>query len=172
MKRQMMVLMMVAALMIPAGVMAMKHGDKGGMDHGSMSHEGMKHDMKEKSSGHSGMGMGGKMIMLQDHEVDGAMGSAHLMDVKEKMAKHGMSMTHHMMVGFMDTEGNPLDKGSVAVKVESPDGTVSKPVKLMGMKGQFGADITLDQKGMYKFKVGTKLADGKKRTFHFHYENK
>lgn len=166
MKKKMMVLMIAAALMVPAGVMAMKGMDHG--DHGKA--ESMGHDMKKMD--HGSMGMDGKMIMLQDEEVEGVMGSAHMLDVKEKMAKHGMSMTHHIMVGFMDTEGNPLDKGSVAVKVESPDGSVSKPIKLMGMKGQFGADITLDQEGMYHFKVGTKLADGKKRTFHFHYEVK
>jgi hypothetical protein len=111
------------------------------------------------------------MMMMQDEEVDGVMGSAHMMDVKEKMAEHGMSMTHHIMVSFMDTEGNPIEKGSAAVKIESPDEKVSKPIMMMGMDGAFGADITLDQKGMYHFKVGTKLADGKKRTFHFHFEN-
>jgi hypothetical protein len=42
----------------------------------------------------------------------------------------------------------------------------------MGMDGHFGADIVLDKKGMYHFKIGTKLADGKKRTYHQHFENK
>ncbi|MDT8419974.1 MAG: hypothetical protein RQ754_06050 [Desulfuromonadales bacterium] len=171
MKKQMLVMTIVAALMIPSGAVAMK-----GMDHGDHAAKGSTgQDMKGMDHGkkmdHDSMQMGGKMIMLQDHEVDGVMGSAHMMDVKEKMAEHGMSMTHHFMVGFMDTEGNPVDNGSAAVKVESPDGTVSKPIKMMAMDGSFGADITLDQQGMYHFKVGTKLADGQKRTFHFHYDN-
>jgi len=171
MKKQMLVMMIVAAMMIPTGAIAMKgmdHADHAAKESKSQDMKGMDHG---KKMDHDSMKMDGKMIMLQDHEVDGMMGSAHMMDVKEKMAEHGMSMTHHIMVGFMDTEGNPVDKGSAAVKIESPDGTVSKPVKMMGMDGSFGADITLDQKGMYHFKVGTKLADGQKRTFHFHYEN-
>ena len=171
MKKTMLVMLIVVAMMMPTGVMAMKGMDHG--DHGKK--ESMSHDMKKMDHGkkmdHDSMNMGGKMIMLQDHEVEGVMGSAHMMDVKEKMAEHGMSMTHHIMVGFMDTEGNPVDKGSAAVKIESPDGIVSKPVKMIGMDGSFGADINLDQKGMYHFKVGTKLADGQKRTFHYHYEN-
>lgn len=171
MKKQMMGLMIVLALMIPAGAMAMKGMDHG--DHGKK--ESMGHDMKNMDHGmkmdHDSMDMGGKMIMLQSEEIEGVKGSAHMMDVKEKMAEHGMSMTHHIMVRFIDSEGNPVEKGSVAVKVESPDESVAKPVKMMGMDGSFGADITLDQKGMYHFKIGTKLADGEKRTFHFHYEN-
>lgn len=182
--------LLVTVLLIPAGAMAMSHGEHGksmDMDHGKemamekgkkagMDH-GKKtgHDMDKMDHGKmdhgSGMAMGGDMIMLQDVEVDGVMASGHLMDVKEKMAEHGMSMTHHFMIGFMNSEGEGIDKGQVAVKVESPDGKVSKANKLMGMDGQFGADVTLDQKGMYKFMVGTKLSDGKKRMFHMHYKN-
>jgi len=171
MKKQMLVMMIAVALMMPTGVMAMKDMDHG--DHGKKESKG--HEMKDMDHGkkmdHGSMDMSGKMIMLQNHEVDGVMGSAHMMDVKEKMAEHGMSMTHHIMVRFMDTEGNPVEKGSVAVKIERPDETVVKPSKMMGMDGSFGVDINLDQKGMYHFKIGTKLADGKKRTFHYHYEN-
>ncbi len=143
------------------------------MDHGAMEHGGgnegkkMQHD---KAMDHGAMSMGDGMIMLQGHEVDGIMSSVHLMDTREKMAKLGMTMTHHIMVGFTDTEGEPVAEGKAAVKVESPDGEI-KTVKMMAMKGQFGADIQMDQKGMYHFKVGTKLADGTKRTFHFHHEN-
>jgi hypothetical protein len=39
----------------------------------------------------------------------------------------------------------------------------------MGMEGHFGADIVLPEKGEYHFKVGTKLADGQKREYHFHH---
>ena len=150
MKKLLMSLVIVAALMVPAGVLAMKD-----MEHGSMA----------------GMDMGGDMIMLKDQTVDGVVGSAHLMDVKAKMAEHGMKMTHHIMVAFMDDAKQMIDKGQVAVKVQSPDGKLSQAIKMMGMSGSFGVDITLDQKGSYQFMVGTKLPDGKKRTFHFTYDN-
>lgn len=167
MKSQIIIFTVVLAILIPTGAMSMKE-----MDHGSMSSGEMDHSkMKGHDSGMSGMDMGGSMIMLKNQEMDGVMGSAHLMDVKEKMAEHGMTVTHHMMVGFMNNEGKGIDNGQVAVKVQSPEGNVAKPVKMMGMAGQFGADITLDQKGKYLFIVGTKLADGKKRTFKFDYEN-
>lgn len=150
MKKQLMALVIVTILLAPAGVLAMKHGSMPGA---------------------SGMDMGGEMIMLQDQTVDGVVGAAHLMDVKAKMAEHGMSMTHHIMVGFMTDAKEAISKGQVAVKVKSPDGEVGKAVKMMGMEGSFGVDITLDQKGAYQFIIGTKLADGKKRTFTFHYDN-
>ena len=156
MKKQLMVLVVMLTFMVPAGVMAMKD-----MDHGSMTKDGAM----------SGMGMGGDMIMLKDQEVDGVVGSAHLMNVKEKMAEHGMTMTHHIMVGFMNTDKQMINEGQVAVKVKSPDGSVGKATKMMGMSGQFGVDITLDQKGTYQFMIGTKLADGKKRTFNFEFDN-
>lgn len=148
MKKQLFVVMLAVLLLLPAGAMAMK-----GMEHDSMS-------------------MGAGNIMLQDVEIDGVMASGHLMDVKAKMAEHGMATTHHLMVGFMNTDGEPIIKGQVAVKIESPDGKLSKANKMMAMDGQFGADVTLDQKGMYKFKIGTKLADGKKRMYHMYLENK
>ncbi len=137
----------LSLLALPFGAMAMKS-----MDHGG------------------GMSMGGDMIMLHGDDVDGVKVSGHMMDVREAMAKHGMSMTHHFMVGFTDSMGKALDSGQVALKIEKPDGTVSDPIPLMGMSGQFGSDITLDQKGMYHFMVGTKLADGKQRMFHLQHE--
>jgi hypothetical protein len=155
MKRQLMVLSILLTLMIPAGALAMKHGSSDKMGHESMS----------------GMDMGGEMIMLQGQEVDGVMASAHLMDVKAKMAEHGMNMTHHIMVSFMNSDGNEITDGQVALKVKAPDGNVSKATKMMNMSGQFGVDINLDQKGKYQLIIGTKLADGQKRTFQFDYEN-
>ncbi len=156
MKNLFMTIVLAVVLTIPSAALAMKE-----MDHGSMANDGAM----------NGMEMGGAMIMLQDQEVDGVMASAHLMDVKEKMAEHGMSMTHHIMVGFMDSSREEIKQGQVAIKIKAPDGEVSKATKMMGMSGQFGVDITLDQKGLYQFMIGTKLADGMKRTFNFQYDN-
>jgi hypothetical protein len=39
-------------------------------------------------------------------------------------------------------------------------------LSMHGMEGHFGVDLTLAA-GTYKFAVGTKLADGKKRQFEF-----
>lgn len=158
MKKQTFILLLAVIMMIPASAMAMKS-----MDHGSMDHS--------KMSQGEGMSMGGDTVMLNDSKVEGVTASAHMMDVRIKMAEHGMSMTHHFMVGFMNEAKKMVSKGQVALKIEFPDGKVSNPIKLMGMNGQFGADITLDQQGMYHFKIGTKFPDGKKRTFHMHHDN-
>lgn len=164
-------LVLTLALMIPFAAMAMQHGKE--MDHSKMDHSKMDHgSMDKEKMDMGGMSMGGDMMMLQEEMVDGVMGTGHMMDVKEKMAKHGMATTHHIMIGFKDSHGKSLSDGKVAVKVESPDGKVGKPIMMMGMGGDFGADITLDQTGMYHFKIGTKLDDGKKRTFHMHFDNK
>ena len=167
--RKILMILLAFLLLFPAAGFTMKH-----MEHGKDEMKGMEHgkdDMKGMDHGSMKMDMDGDAIMLQNHEVDKVTGMAHLLDVREKMAEHGMTQTHHLMVGFKDAAGNPVTEGKAAVKVESPDGKESKPIMMMGMDGAFGADIQLDQQGMYHFKVGTKLADGTKRTYHFHYEN-
>ncbi|RLB75741.1 MAG: hypothetical protein DRH06_07350 [Deltaproteobacteria bacterium] len=158
MKKQIFTLILMAIMMVPASSMAAKSMDHSGMDHSKMNQG-------------EGMSMGGKTVMLKGDKVEGVTASAHLMDIKIKMAEHGMSMTHHFMVGFMNEAKKMESHGQVALKIESPDGKVSNPIKLMGMNGQFGADITLNQQGMYHFKVGTKFPDGTKRMFHMHYDN-
>jgi len=133
------------------------------MDHDAMDHSKM---------GHDGMSMAGSMYMLGDAVTDGVKAMAHVKDVHEAMSKMGMDVTHHFMVIFVDTKtGNPLDTGTVALKIESPSGEKIGPLKLMGMQGHFGVDISLKEKGKYEFEVGSKLADGKARQFTFEYQN-
>jgi len=152
MRKTIVLLAALFALSVPlAAVAAMEHGKMEGMEH-------------------SGMMMEGGMIMLGDETEDGVKAMAHLKDVKEAMAKMGMKETHHFMIAFVDTAtGKAVESGTVAVKIEDPSGKEGKAIKLMGMQGHFGADIVLPEKGEYHFLVGTKLLDGKKRQYHFHY---
>ena len=141
-----------------------------GMDHSKM--EGMDHS-KMEGMDHSGMSMDGDMAMLGSLVVDGVKASAHVKDVSKAMAKMGMAQTHHLMVNFVgEKNGAAIGKGVVAVKIKNPDESEVKPVKMMGMDGHFGADLVLQEKGVYHFYVGTKLEDGVKRQFHFHTEVK
>lgn len=140
------------ALIIPATAMAMK-----GM-------EGMDHKSDSKKMDHGSMGMQG-VVMLQDEVVNGVKASAHLMDMEGGMGQM-------LMVMFTDEKsGEMIMNGNVALKIESPDEKTGEAMKMKKSKGMFGADIKFEQKGMYHFMVGTKLADGEKRTFHFHHEN-
>lgn len=133
------------------------------MDQGKM--EGMKHEKM-----HEGMDMSKSMIMLGEQTVKDVKAMAHLQDVKEEMAKMGMSGTHHLMLFFQDGgTGKAIKSGTVAVKIKSPSSEESAPLKLMGMEGHFGGEITLKEKGEYQFLVGTKLADGVKRQYQFTY---
>lgn len=119
-----------------------------------------------------GMSADGTKYMLGAHEVGGVKVVAYLNDVQKKMAKYGLKKTHHIMVTFEDvSSGEAIESGSVAVKVKGPDESISKGIKLFGMEGSFGADITLDKKGMYQFEIGSVLSDGKKRKFLLHFEN-
>ena len=139
------------------------HDDQKGHDK-TMAHGG---DHK----GQDGMSAKGAMMMLNNVTVDGVTGMTHVKDVSAAMAKMGMPVTHHIMVKLVDdTTGEPIETGAAAVKIKSPDGDVSAPVKMMPMSGQFGADVTLAQKGTNVFVVGTKLPDGKKRTFEFSFD--
>lgn len=121
----------------------------------------MDHGMNHESTA-----LEGDMIMIGDAVQDGVKAMAHLKDVGEAMQQMGMTTTHHIMVIFADLKtGKPIETGSVAVKVTGPDGEKSEPVKLMGMQGHFGGDITLARPGQYHFVIGTKMVDGKKRQF-------
>ena len=156
--------LLILALMImlvPAAAMAMKDMENGkmDMDHGKMDMDHGKMDMD-----HGKMGMEG-VVMLQDEVVDGVKGSAHLMDMEGGMGQM-------LMVMFTDAKsGEMITTGAVALKIESPDEKTGAAQKMTKSKGMFGADVKFEQQGMHHFMVGTKLADGKKRTFHFHYEN-
>lgn len=128
-----------------------------------------EHGMLKKGTS-MGMTVDGGMLPLGDQTVDGVKVFLHLKDVRVAMAKLGMETTHHFMVAFVDTQtGRQVSEGSAAVKIKAPSGKESEPVELIGMVGHFGADVVLADKGKYLFKIGTRLADGKKRQFEFKY---
>ncbi|MBA3014398.1 MAG: hypothetical protein KKD63_15470 [Proteobacteria bacterium] len=126
------------------------------------------HDMSTMTTGTD------TTIMLDAVQQDGVSAMAHLYDVSENMAKHGMKETHHMMVMFTDTkDGKPITSGAAAVKVADPaTGVMSEPKKMMLMGDGFGTDVTVATPGTYTFEVGTKLADGKRRVFTFTHTKK
>lgn len=148
------ILVALVVFLVPVAALAMKD-----MDHSKMD---MDHDSKEMD--HGSMGMKG-VVMLQDDVVDGVKGSAHLMDMEGGKGQM-------LMVMFTEAEsGKMITSGSVAVKIESPDEKVGAAMEMKAHKGMFGTDVQFEQKGIYHLKIGTKLADGEKRTFHFHHEN-
>lgn len=177
MKRKNILVMLVCVLVVlPAYALAMSHEDHSAHDMDHSKHEGMQMDHgdhKMDHSMHDSMQMQGGMIMLGDQEKDGVKANIHMKDVGAKMAEMGMDVTHHFMIALSDAQtGKSLDEGVVAVKITDPSGKEGKAIKLMGMQGHFGVDVTLKEKGEYHFKVASKLADGKTRTFHTHYEVK
>jgi hypothetical protein len=182
-RKQVMITMMCLLLLVPVAVMASEHGmemdhskmDMSGTEHKSMDHGAMDHNKMEMEHGKKEMAgmshdMSG-MMMLGSEEEDGVKAMFHLNDVKKEMDKVGQPFTHHLMVNFVDSKtGQAITDGRVAVKVKNPAGEEAAAQMMMGMEGHFGIDLVLDQSGLYHFKIGTKLADGKKREFHPHHE--
>ena len=79
-----------------------------------------------------------------------------------------INATHHIMVFFTKADsGEPITEGKVALKIKGED-TVSKPMLMMQMGEGFGTDLRIE-KGHYELEVGTKMQDGEKRQFEFHY---
>ena len=156
MKRSLITLMSCALLALPMSTLAAEH------EHGGHAMEGGSHASMEMMNGDS--------IMLGEQSVEGVNAMAHLNDVGEVMAKMGKKENYHFMVMLSNGQsGDAIDAGTVAVKITDPTGVVGSPIPLMGMGGHFGADVALTVKGEYRFTVGTKLADGKKRQFEFAY---
>ncbi|MDD2464309.1 MAG: hypothetical protein PHI97_09950 [Desulfobulbus sp.] len=115
--------------------------------------------------------MNKQTIMLGEQTVEGVKGMAHLNDVGAVMAQVGKKENYHFMVMFSDAKtGAAIEQGTVAVKITDPKtGQTGEAIPLMGMGGHFGVDVSLLAKGEYQFQVGSKLADGSKRQFTFHY---
>lgn len=145
----------------------------GGHDHGQEAGKQATTDHSEHGSGsqggHAGMSMSSGMVIVGSQSSKGVKGMAHLKDVREAMSGTGMNSTHHFMIAFVNEDsGAQIEQGVVALKVVDPDGKVMDAIELIGMEGHFGADVTLAKEGEYHFRLGTKLADGISRKYHFH----
>ena len=128
-----------------------------------MAMKDMEHKNDNPTAERGSMAMDGVQL-LQEMIIDGVKATAHLMNSKDGMGKM-------LMILFTDEKsGAMISEGRVAVKIESPDQKVSEAQKMMKSDGMFGSNVSFDQKGTYKFSVGTMLEDGKKRVFQFHYE--
>jgi len=78
--------------------------------------------------------------------------------------------TWHLMVTITGPEGSKVEKGKVGFLVKGPDGSKQKAMA-MGMKGSYGADVDIAEKGIYTVK--TKAIIGDKKLFdNFSYEMK
>lgn len=169
MKKHWIIMMVVMILSLPilaaASDCCPSEAGSGTINHGTMNDDMMSHEQ-------GSMSMNGEMIMLGAEVKIGVKGMAHLKDVRTAMTKMGMATTHHLMMMFSNAQsGQSVDQGSVAVKVTTPSGKQLKALKLMGMQGHFGADVTLDETGTYQFSIGTRLDDGQKRVYSFSYDN-
>jgi hypothetical protein len=161
-------LIMTTALLalLPMTLLAMSH------EQHESSHQHAPGE-QQKHVQHDGMIDAGTMFIVGDMTSKGVRGMAHLQDTRTAMAEMGMKTTHHFMIAFVDVEtGKQIESGKVALKLQDPNGKVSDTIELIGMQGHFGADIVIDKEGEYHFKLGTQLADGVKRKYHFHHQMK
>ena len=72
------------------------------------------------------------------------------------------------MATITGPEGSKVEKGKVGFLVKGPDGSKQKAMA-MGMKGSYGADVDIGEKGVYTVK--TKAVFGDKNLFDlFKYE--
>lgn len=161
MKPVLLIFALVGLVFLPLQTNAQTKGGHG--EHGASSpgHQAM--------TGH-GAGKAAS-IMLGETTEEGVKAMAHLNDVGAMMAKMGKKENYHFMMMFTDAAtGAAITDGSVALRLTGPgQEKAGEPIALVGMGGHFGADVSLTAKGEYHFVVGSKLADGKKRQFHYHY---
>jgi len=92
-------------------------------------------------------------------------------EARAAMKKMGLDATHHVMVFFTEeANGKAVSGGKAAVKVQGV-GDEAGPIMLMQMGDGFGTDISIREKGLYTFEIGTKLGDGQKRQFEVGFHN-
>ena len=167
----------ILLMFVPLSASAMSHQNHATHDHEKATETDHHAEMKVRDhedshtahNEHDGMSSDGSMVIVGSMVSKGVKGMAHLKDVSAKMAEMGMLTTHHFMIAFIDEKtGEQIETGTVALKITDPNAVVGEPIKMVGMDGHFGADVTLKIPGEYHFRLGTKLADGKKRKYHFH----
>jgi VCBS repeat-containing protein len=139
---------------MPIQALAASHGE----------HNAQGHDMASMDEG---------FVEIGKDTREGVVATFKIKPYDEKaraaMAKMGMNTTHHVMVSFADAKsGAAIASGQVAVKIKGQD---SKPVMMMQMGQDFGANIALPDPGRYTIEFGTKLADGNKRQFEVGFHN-
>ena len=165
---------LVFSLMVACTAYGSQHHDAHGTEK-SKDHEAMGHGAAAPA-GHGAMAGHAAMtgtVMLGEATEAGVTAMAHIADVGAAMAAAGRKENHHLMVMFRDAAGKPLAQGTVALRLTAPGSAEpTAPMALAPMAGQFGADLALTGKGLYRFEIGTKLADGVKRQFAFSYEVK
>ncbi len=144
-------MIMFAAFLLTNNVYAMDKHDHGkgteGIDHSAHTGENIHNSKKEGYT-------------LAYHLIDM---KAQMASMKEHAHTHGsekMDMTHHLMVYLTDADGNPVTDAKVGYLVVNPDGTNQK-LMCMHMKGGFGSDINLKQKGTYTIKTKALSGDTK-----------
>ncbi len=157
-----MITLIAGVALLTSSALAMEDHDQHkmseSMDHGQMQGmNAMDHDK-------------GEMIIFGQDVHEGIKTMCHLMPIDSKMMPTGSEVTHHLMVMLSDaSSGKPVESGTVAVKIASPDGKTGAAVRLPGMQGHFGADVALDQPGIWHFYLAAKLADGKVHKYHGHH---
>ena len=149
-----MTMILFAVFILTNNVYAMDKHDHGkgteGIDHSSHTGENIHNSKKEGYT-------------LAYHLIDM---KAQMAAMKEHAQAHGsekMDMTHHLMVYLTDADGDQVKDAKVGYLVVNPDGTKQK-LMTMHMKGGFGSDINLKQKGTYTIKTkalsgNTKIMD-------------
>jgi hypothetical protein len=146
----------VALILFTVFIFANTVHAKDAHDHGHGA-EGMDH------SAHTGEN-------IHNANQDGYSLAYHLIDMKaqmDAMQEHAqtqgsgnMDVTHHLMVYISDAKGNPVKDAKVGYLVVNPDGTKQKRM-CMHMKGGFGSDLSLKQKGTYTIKTKALSGDTK-----------
>ena len=147
----MMTMILFTVFIIISNVYAMDKHDHGkgtgGIDHSAHTGENIHNSKKEGYT-------------LAYHLIDM---KAQMAAMKEHAQAHGtekMDMTHHLMVYLTDADGNQVKDAKVGYLVVNPDGTNQK-LMCMHMKGGFGSDINLKQKGTYTIKTKALSGDTK-----------
>ena len=146
-----MTMILFTVFILTNNVYAMDKHDHGkgteGIDHSAHTGENIHNSKKEGYT-------------LAYHLIDM---KAQMTAMKEHAQAHGtekMDMTHHLMVYLTDADGNQVKDAKVGYLVVNPDGTNQK-LMTMHMKGGFGSDINLKQKGTYTIKTKALSGDTK-----------
>lgn len=116
-------------------------------------------------------GMKGIIVLGTDTQA-GVKAMAHLMSVPQPMSSNSAGILYHFMVMFNNEKsGAPITGGLVALKIFAPSGAVRGPIRLMpmtmGLVKGFGAGVRVIEHKKYRFEVGCRLLDGRKRQFNF-----
>lgn len=110
-------------------------------------------------------------LVLETQTIDGIRSVIYLRELGSRQDGNGPIFTHRLSVDFLDAvTGQIRNGGQVALRFTTDHDESGQFEALTLQEGRFTTRLHIARKGEQHFLLATRLEDGRKRNFHFHFD--